>query len=70
MNMQAFESASIIILPISTFKANVPGTEAIPSPTPDDVNTSETEANAFHVTNKIAETSSKKEKRNLLYKSK
>ncbi|PKB98726.1 hypothetical protein RhiirA5_430901 [Rhizophagus irregularis] len=51
-----------IILPISTSKANVPGTEAIPSPTPDEVNTSETEANALHVTpvmNKIAETSIK-----------
>jgi malate/lactate dehydrogenase len=40
----------------------VPGTEALPSPTPGEVNTSETEANALHVTpvmDKIAETSSK-----------
>ncbi|CAB5386361.1 unnamed protein product [Rhizophagus irregularis] len=73
MNVQASGSASTIILPISPSKANVPGTEAIPSPTPDEVNTSETEANVLHVTpvmNKIAETSSKKGKRNLLHKSK
>ncbi|PKY35582.1 hypothetical protein RhiirB3_456580 [Rhizophagus irregularis] len=62
MNVQASGSTSTIILPISPSKANVPGTEAIPSPTPDEVNTSETEANVLHVTpvmNKIAETSIK-----------
>jgi hypothetical protein len=40
----------------------VPGTEALPSPTPGKINISETEANALHVMsvmNKIAETSSK-----------
>ncbi|EXX73032.1 uncharacterized protein OCT59_025514 [Rhizophagus irregularis] len=49
----------------SISKANALDTEALPSSTPGEVNTSETKANSLHITpvmDKIAETSSKKEK--------
>ncbi|CAB4422881.1 unnamed protein product [Rhizophagus irregularis] len=73
INTIIFYYLKAIILLTFTSKANVPGTEALPSPTPGKIDISETEANAFHVIsvmNKIAETSSKKGKRNLLNKSK
>ncbi|CAB5203011.1 unnamed protein product [Rhizophagus irregularis] len=65
-SLQASGSTSTIILPTPISKANAPGTEDPPSPTPGEVNTSETEDNALHITpvmDKIAETSNKKRKR-------
>ncbi|CAB4410405.1 unnamed protein product [Rhizophagus irregularis] len=71
INTIIFYCSKAIILPTSTSKANVPGTEDLPSPTPGEVNTSETEANALHVTpvmNKIAETSSIKDRSFIFFK--
>ncbi|CAG8739179.1 15267_t:CDS:2, partial [Rhizophagus irregularis] len=65
-SLQASGSTSTIILPTPISKANALGTEDPPSPTPGEVNTSETEDNALHITpvmDKIAETSNKKRKR-------